>query len=160
MNKNWILVAVGLALFVGAFFLTAAQDVGHSSDARGYPGWFCAVVTLIDTWGQGPRSSFGESPVQFLAMLFSGWINPLFLITLLAQLVRPKGRLAFVLRILLLFLFPACWVVFFAMNLYPREGYFVWIAGILLVVFTVPRARAARPAAEIAPAVDNRVSIS
>ena len=160
MKKNWIFVVVGLALYVGAFFLISAQDVRASAGARGYPGWFCAVITLIDTWGHDALSSFRESPLQFLAMLFSGWINPLFLITLLAQLVRPKGRLAFVLRILLLLLFPACWVVFFGMNLYPREGYFVWTAAMLLVVFTVPRARAVPSPARAASAVDNRVSIS
>lgn len=158
MNKKWILVIVGLALFAGSFFLTAAHDTRGSVGQGGYPGWFCAGITLINVWGHDVLSSFRESPVQFFALLFSGWINPVFLITLLAQLVRPKGRLAFVLRILLLLLFPACWVVFFAMSLYPREGYFAWTAGMLLVVFTVPRARAARPAAKIASAVDNRVA--
>lgn len=160
MKRNWIFVAVGLALYIGAFFLISAQDARHSADARGFPGWFCAVITLINPWGHDGLNLLRESAVEYFATLFSGWINPLFLITLLAQLVRPRGRLAFVLRIVLLLLFPACWIVFYSMNLYPREGYFIWTAGMLLVMFTAPRARAALPAAKTAPAVDNRVSIS
>lgn len=160
MNKTWILVAAGLALYVGAFFLTGAQDVRDAFLDRGYPGWFCAVITLINVWGHDGLSLLRESPIQYFSLLFSGWINPLFLITLLTQFVWPKGRPALALRFILLLMFPACWIGFYKMSLYPREGYFTWIAGMLLVVFTVPRARAARPAAKIVSAVDNRVSIS
>lgn len=160
MKKNWIFVVVGMLMYVGAFFLIAAHDAHASASDRGYPGWFCAVITLINPWGHDGFTLMRESPLQYFALVFSGWINPLFLITLLAQLVRPKGRSAFVLRIILLLMFPACWIVFFSMNLHPREGYFVWTAAMLLVVFAVPRARAARKSPQIEPAVDNRVSIS
>jgi hypothetical protein len=160
LKKSWILVGLGMALYIGAFFLIAAHDAHTSASDRGYPGWFCAVITLINPWGHDGLTLLRESPLQYFALLFSGWINPLFLLTLLAQLVRPKGRLAFVLRIVLLVTFPACWIVFFSMNLYPREGYFAWTAAMLLVVFAVPRARAARKSLQVEPAVDNRVSIS
>ena len=162
MKKNWTFVVVGLALYVGAFFLVAAHDADSSSSfsVRGYPGWFCAAITLRNVWGHEGLDLLRQSRLVYFSLLFSGWINPLFLITLLAQLVRPKGRLAFVLRILLLLMFPACWIVFIQMGLRPREGYFLWTAAMLLVMFAVPRARAAPPAAKIAPAVDNRVSIS
>ena len=160
MKKNWILVALGLALYAGAFFLIGARDAHASAGDRGYPGWFCAFITLVNPWGHDGLTLLQESPIEYLSLLFSGWINPLFLITLGTQLVRPMGRPAFVLRLLLLLMFPACWIVFYKLSLYPREGYFVWIAGMLLVMFTVPRARAARPAANIISTVDNRVSIS
>ena len=153
-------MAVGLALYVGAFFLIAAHDADSSFSARGYPGWFCALITLRNPWGHEGLDLLRQSRLVYFSLLFSGWINPLFLILLLAQLVKPKGRLAFVLRILLLLMFPACWIVFISMGLRPREGYFLWTAAMLLVMFAVPRARAAPPAAKIAPAVDNRVSIS
>jgi hypothetical protein len=31
---------------------------------------------------------------------------------------------------------PFCWVVFHYENLYPREGYFLWILGMLLALFS------------------------
>ena len=108
LKKNGTFVVVGLALYVGAFFLVAAHDADSSSSfsGRGYPGWFCAAITLRNVWGHEGLDLLRQSRLVYFSLLFSGWINPLFLITLLAQLVRPKGRLAFVLRILLLLMFP------------------------------------------------------
>lgn len=160
MRKNAILVVVGMAIYIGAFFLIAAREVHASAGNSGYPGWFCAFDTLVAPWGHDARSTIGEDPVQFFSMLISGWINPLFLATLAVALVWPKSRLGFVLRILVLLMFIACWVVFYKMTLYPREGYFLWTLGMLLVMFSAPGARAPREAAKVEPAVDSRVSIS
>jgi hypothetical protein len=160
LKKNWIFVLVGMALYIAAFFLIAARDANPSRGTTGYPGWFCAFITLVNPWGQDGLNLLRQGAVQYFSVLFSGWINPLFLITLLVSLLRPKGRLAFVLRIVLLLMFPACWIVFYNVSLYPREGYFVWILGMLLVTFAAPGARAPREAPKSGRTVDNPVGIT
>jgi hypothetical protein len=160
LKKNWILVLAGMALYIGAFFLVAARDANPSRGTTGYPGWFCAFITLSDPWEHDALKSIREGPVEFFSMLFSGWINPLFLVTLLVSLLRPKGRLAFALRIVLLLMFPACWIVFYKLSLYPREGYFVWMLGMLLVTFAAPGARSSRQAPKSELTIDNRVGIT
>lgn len=148
MKRNWILVVVGMAIYVGAFFLIGARDAHPSPGDRGYPGYFCAYITLVNPWGHDGMTALREDAVQYFAVLFSGWINPLFLITLLASWLRPKGRPALVLRVALLIMLIAPWVVFYRLSLYPREGYFLWTVGILLVMFSVLGARLARGGAD------------
>jgi len=160
LKRNRILVVAGMVLYVGAFFLVGAQNAHPSAGERGYPGWFCALDTLISPWGHDARSSIGEDPVVYFSMLFSGWINPLFLITLLVALLLPKARLGSVLRVVLLLMFLAPWLVFYNMSLYPREGYFVWTLAMLMVMFAAPGVRAPRASAKIEPAVDTRAGIS
>ncbi len=41
-----------------------------------------------------------------------------------------------VLRIVVILMIPFCWVVFHYESLHPREGHFVWIIGMLLVLFS------------------------
>ena len=160
MRKNWILVLVGMALWVGSFFLIAVQEATTSLGGSGYRGYLCAFLTLTNIWGHDAINLLREGPVEYFGFLFSGWINPLFLVTLCLSLWRPKGRLAVVLRIVFLLMLPACWVVFYKMNLYPREGYFAWMAGMLLVTFAAPGARVSREAARIEPAVGIQARIS
>ena len=160
MRKNWILVIVGMALWVGSFFLVAVQEANTPYGGSGYRGYLCAFITLINVWGHDAMAMLRETPVEYFSTLLSGWINPVFLITLMASLVRPKGRLAVVLRIVFLLMLPACWIVFYKMKLYPREGYFVWTAGMLLVMFAAPGARVSREPEEIGPAVGTQVRIS
>ena len=157
MKKNWIFVIVGMVIYIGAFFPIAVREVHASSGSSGYPGWFCAFTTLVAPWGHNALSSIREGPVEYFSILFSGWINPVFLITLLVALIWRKSRLGFVLVVLLMF--TACWIVFYKLALYPREGYFVWTLGMLLVLFSAPEARARHERPKLEPAVDNRISI-
>ena len=75
-------------------------------------------------------------PVLAISLPISGLINPLFLLTVAFMEFKPFVRPRAILRIVLLLLFPVCWVVFFHDELHPREGYFLWIAGMLLVLFS------------------------
>jgi hypothetical protein len=49
-------------------------------------------------------------------------------------LLRKAAKLASVLRIIVILLIPLCWVVFHYENVRPREGCFLWIAGMLVVL--------------------------
>jgi hypothetical protein len=74
-----MLVAVGLSLYVACFFLLTIGDFGGLvGPLRGY---FCAELALIYSFSEDGRSLFHEKPIEYLAFLGSGLINPVFLTT-------------------------------------------------------------------------------
>jgi hypothetical protein len=141
MKITTILVWLAILAYVGSYFLTAVKDATASPRAAGYPGYFCAYITLTSPWGSSGVNELRQDPVDFFSVLFSGWINPLFLIALIVRWRRPHGRLGWILGALLLILFPACWVVFFKAHLRPSTGYFLWSAAIVVALFSTAFAR-------------------
>jgi hypothetical protein len=156
---RWILFLAGMALFVVSFFLIAVKDAKASRDVEGMPGYKCASTTLLAPWGSDGMRMLRDAPSDFFALLFSGWINPVFLLTLAPLLIRPRGRLAAVLRIVLMVMFIAPWIVFYRADLRPRAGYFLWTAAMLMVLFSN---KLVRPAARtsLGKTVDKNANIS
>jgi hypothetical protein len=76
---------------------------------------------------QNPAGGCEWRIVEPFSIASSGFINPLFF----AWVFRPPK----VLRTVLLAMMPFCWVVFYLEPLYPREGYFLWTASMLAVLF-------------------------
>jgi len=72
-----------------------------------------------------------------LSVFLIGWINPIFLITAFLELSEYRPRLFFILKITIFAILPVTWVLFFLarQQVYPREGYFLWILGMLLAMF-------------------------
>jgi hypothetical protein len=136
MKIGRVVLLTGMVLYIGSFFLIAIKDAQASPSASGYAGYWCAYVTLLSPWGHGGWSMLSEEPVNYFAVLLSGWINPLFLATVVLVLLKPNGRLAATLRVVVLFMFGACWVVFYKEHLRPQAGYFLWTAAMLLAVFS------------------------
>jgi hypothetical protein len=151
-----ILILLGLVLYVASFFLTAVKD---SKTSAGMPGYKCATTALLAPWGGDGLNMLRETPVDYFALLFSGWINPVFLITALAFLIQPKGRFAGILRVVLLLMLPACWIVFYKAELRPAQGYFLWTAAMLLVLFSNTLIRSGARTAPGKP-VDKNANIS
>jgi len=93
-----------------------------------YRGWFCAWVTLTNTFsGEQWHSK------DFLAIL-SGWINPLILFYLVF-LIRP--RLVWTRRIMggaIVAFMAATWIYFALVPMVPLIGHVLWIAGILMML--------------------------
>jgi hypothetical protein len=150
MKISTVLVWVGIVGYVASFFLIAVRD--SSNPASGFTGYWCALTTLTAPWGSDGLKEMRQDPVDFFSVLFSGWINPLFLITLLVRWRRPHGRLGWILGILLLLMFPACWVVFAKAHLRPSVGYFVWTASMVVALFSTAFARSRRDQALGRPA--------
>jgi hypothetical protein len=73
---------------------------------------------------------------EYVALVISGWINPVFLIVVALMLRERYQRAVAILRITLLLMIPFCWVVFYDYGIYPREGYFLWLFGMLLALFS------------------------
>lgn len=136
MNKSRIVLVVALVLFVGSFFVTAVNDAAGSSSATGIPGYLCAYFTLIFPWTREGLRSLQEHPLMYIAMLVSGWINPLFLITIFLLVKKSTRHLGETLRIVLFLMFPACWIILFEVRMRAHVGYFLWSAAMVLAVFS------------------------
>ena len=131
MKSYRVLILIGLLVYVISFFLIAVRGTGLSLE-----GYKCALVTLLTPWGSDGVRMLRESPLDFFSTLFSGWINPVFLITTVILLIRPNSGLGAILRVVVLLMFPACWLVFYKEHFRPGEAYFLWTAAMVLVLFS------------------------
>lgn len=95
-------------------------------------GYACAGWALVAPWFVRPWSG-GALLVFVPAALISGLINPVFIAALVA-LLKQHWRLFRVLRVFVLLMLPFCWITFEILR--PREGYFLWTLGMLLVFFS------------------------
>jgi hypothetical protein len=122
-------------MYAASFFLVAASGPGstleHPNPHRGYS---CAWEALVVPWVFTDSWSQGVLPILMPFLVASGWTNLFFAASILA-LWRNQRRLFAILRILVLLTIPASWVVFY-FGVHPREGYFVWTIGMLLVLFS------------------------
>ena len=135
MKIDRTLLLFGLALYIASFFLISVRNAGGSGSDGGR-GYMCAFLALSLPWGRDGWNMLHSDPVSYFSILLSGWINPLFLITLLVRWIRPMARLGWILGAILLLMFPACWVVFAKVQLRPAAGYFLWTGAIVLSLFS------------------------
>jgi len=142
MKMNRVLALLGFLLYVGSFFLPAVKIPKSDSLA----GYWCAYITLVLPWGHDGFQTFHEQPLRYFSVLFSGWINPLFLVSALLLLRKPGSRLGSILRIIVVLMFPACWGAFYYEHVSPWIGYWVWTAAMLMVLFSTMLARQDRTA--------------
>ncbi len=134
VERSQRILLVALIVFAISFFLPAIWVPRVTPPTA--TGYWCAYVTLASPWTSDGLRDLRSEPVQYFAILLSGWINPLFLITMvLAQRAKAK-KLARGLRTVVLFLLPACLVVFFKEHVYPFVGYFIWTAAIIVALFS------------------------
>lgn len=136
MRRNWILVLLGFAIFVAAFFLPAIKEVSASANDKGIIGYKCALLALELPWGSDGAKILHDTPGMYFSILISGWINPAFLIVLVLVLIRPASRVFWALRVLVALMFVACWIVFGQIHFRAQIGYYLWMAGILLALFS------------------------
>jgi hypothetical protein len=133
MAKHNKLLWIGLFLYTVSFFLPAIQMAG-----KGLPGWFSAE-TVLRIWGS--KDLFAKPSIVGWSLLMSGLINPFFLVTMILIVRKKHAKLARILRLIQLVMLVFPWIVFYAwypQNIYLREGYVAWLAGILLMLFATP----------------------
>jgi hypothetical protein len=133
---RWIALLAGIAMFAVSFIIPAVKEASASPGSAGIPGFTCAIVTISVPWSKDGREALHRAPLQYFSMLFSGWINPVFIIALLLVLIRPKWVGGDILTYVVSFMFVFCWMVFYQFKLYPREGYFLWMFGIVLALYS------------------------
>ena len=133
-QKIW---AVGVAVYILSFFVPAMGGTRESGGAPGYScAWYAFVLPL-----RGFDGYFQSEHLEYFSLLVSGWINPVFIAAAVLALSRKLGRLFVVLRAALVVMIPFCWVVYYKEESYPREGHFLWILGMLLVLFSQRRTK-------------------
>jgi hypothetical protein len=135
MKRGRIVLVVAMALYVASFFLSAVIDAPGSSSASRIPGYTCAYLTLLMPWSKGLTGAL-DHPLQFIPLLITGWINLVFVVTVALLLRRTTAHIGGTLRIILLLMLPACWIVFSDTHLRPSYGYFVWTAAMVAGVFS------------------------
>jgi hypothetical protein len=136
---------IGLLIYALSFIFVAVANLRTSSGGETF-GFHCAYATLLFSWEQAkallhvPTFLHGlasiSKPLEYFAFLVSGWINPFFLTFVVMAVLGRGKRLGEVLRIAIPFMVPFCWIIFLYEHLLPREGHFLWIAGMLLALFS------------------------
>jgi len=99
------------------------------------PGYVCAWYAFMLPF-RGFDGYFSDRHLEYFSLLAGGWINPIFFLTTILALSGRHERVLAAFRIVVLLMIPFCWIVYFEERSYPREGHFLWIAGMLIVLFS------------------------
>lgn len=120
----------GLALYALSFFLFAVSDAGIPAGrpTRGYSCAYLASLSWLNMREMEQGHGFADDRFAFICLLAAGLINPMFLF----YSVSPIP----ILRRVLLFTIPLCWLFLYFEGLIPREGHVLWVLGMLLVLFS------------------------
>jgi hypothetical protein len=137
-------ILAGVVLYILSFFLPAIvfyHPNGHGGFVESpYPGsgYFCAVFAFepLAELFNGNTQELHSNPVAFFARLVSGFINPVFWISMIVEFKSPGSNVGLFLKIALLFMLVAPVIVFqqHPTEYRPTIGYFVWTAAMLIVL--------------------------
>ena len=134
MERSEQVLLIALLIFTISFFLPAIW-IPHVTPHTA-TGYWCAYVTLVFPWNSDGLKELSSAPVEYFAVLLSGWINPLFLISTFLSRREKTRKLSRTLRTVVLCLLPACWVVFATEHVYPFIAYFIWTAAMITALFS------------------------
>jgi|SRR5690348_3023637 len=138
MTRQLRVFWVGILIYVVSFFLIATQFIGMGFWSPWF-GFLAALYALWLPWSGGwvvVHWGVFDSYFKWVALLVSGWINPVFIVAAFLDLSGQYPRTVAVLRIVIPVMIPFCWFFFAFMLMYPREGHFAWVAGMLMVLFS------------------------
>jgi hypothetical protein len=133
MEKSRVVLLVAMILFLVSFFLPAVFISGFSA---GLAGYLCGYFALVSPWANDWVKDWSAQPIAYLAVFVSGLINVVFLITAVLLWRNRAQKATRILRIVLLLMLPACWVVFAGNHMTPGPGYFLWTASMGLALFS------------------------
>jgi hypothetical protein len=140
---RWLVLLAGVVLFAASFNMVAVKEASNKGNTAGLLGYKCATLSLSAPWGGKDSVQMRrQTPLLWFSLLISGWINPAFLLGLVIMFAAPNQRWSLALRCLVALMFVACWIFFYKVHLVPAQGYYVWMAGILLGLLSNPRAKA------------------
>jgi hypothetical protein len=133
-HRNEKVLLVALIIFAISFFLPAIWVAHVTPHTVG--GYWCAWVTLVGPWTADGFRDLPTAPIKYFSILLSGWINPLFLISIVLSRREKTIKLSRTLRTVALVLTPICWIVFYTQGVYPFVGYFIWTATMIAALFS------------------------
>jgi hypothetical protein len=130
---------LGFMVYAVSFFLSFLGGRGDYTP-KPLSGADCAIVWFFFSWTyvhlHGMGSFSGKMRRLKTCRLPSGWINPVFFLGVLFQVIGKTPQLTRILRNVILLMLPFCWIVFLDWHVHSREGYFLWTGGMLLVLFS------------------------
>jgi hypothetical protein len=136
-GKERMTFRIGLVLYVGSFFLIAV--IGNEPA----PGYGCAyfslvypLALLVETLSRGSAFLFEEKIVGYIALLLAGWTNIVFILAVVFGRFSRSRRAFTSLRVVAVALMPFSWVALYEFDAYPREGHFLWLLGMALVLLS------------------------
>ena len=136
MSRELKFFWTGIALYTVSYFLMATAA---SPPESGLPGFSCAWLCLVAAPATALRfgaSELAKQPALYCSATLAGLTNPVFLVAAFLRLAGIMPRAASVLRITTLCLIPFGWLAAFLFGEIPREGNFVWIAGMVLALYS------------------------
>ena len=133
MQRDRIVLLVAMIVFAVSFLLPAVYMSGVHPTFEGY---WCAYVTIVGPWTKVNLEDISAEPIQYFSILLSGLINPLFLASIFLLHRERTKRIGRIMRLALLCLLPVCWIVFLENHLYPHVGYFLWVGGMILALYS------------------------
>jgi hypothetical protein len=146
MSVNRALYSLGLVLYVLSFFFVATGDPkGPTGRMMGYECAYLAVETSIAEAPFSPNWDPRDSVLMYISTVISGLINPVFLVYVTLASVKRAPRTARVLKFAIVSMIPFCWVVFYYLGIYPREGHFLWLIAMLLVLLSIRKQAPSKP---------------
>jgi len=125
MVKERPILAVAVFAYALSFGLVAVSSKGSVSAT----GFACAYYTLV-ALHRFPRDHMN------VVWLMSGWVNIVFLAALAMRWWEGNRRPFKILRTITLLMIPSCWIVFYDGRLFPREGHSLWVASMVLALFS------------------------
>ena len=134
---------IGVLLYVIGLFFPVLGGRGVASQPTSGAAW--AIDWFLFPWiyvhWHSMRSFLSDLPIENISVAISGWINPVFFLACASLLVHKTARLTKVLRYAVLFMIPFSWIAFMYRHVYPREGYVLWVVGMVLILYcNMPRA--------------------
>jgi hypothetical protein len=141
-TQRWIvptLKTLGLAIFILAFFEPAVR----AGETTVLSGWKCASIATSESMTLFGKPGPGQHQFIEYLVAFSGWINPLVVLVLLASPVRVLLIVRRIFAAIVVLCMAGTWALFSEQHIAPLLGHFLWIAGALLVI--IPEAFPGRP---------------
>jgi hypothetical protein len=130
---------LGFLVYAVSFFLSFVGGPGVYTPKPPF-GADCAFDWFFFPWiyvhWHSMASFLTDAPIENVSIAISGWINPVFFLAVILQVIGKTPRLSKVLRYVSALMLPFSWVLFLDPHVYPREGYFLWIGAMLLVLFS------------------------
>jgi hypothetical protein len=128
-----IVFRAAILAYVVSFALVAVSTNGDGSIL----GVGCAYMALLMLVNPVVNSRFFEGKAaEYIPVLIFPWINIAFLASLTIRWRRGNGVAFRTLRTATLLMIPSCWMVFYNDGLFPREGHFLWVVGMVLALFS------------------------
>jgi hypothetical protein len=125
-----------------SFCLVALGETKFSPGNKPLFGFACAFVALMFPIIQARDALWHNTPLLFpvwvyIYILVSGWINPVFMLAAFLYLTGSYSRAVAILRIVVVSMIPFTWIfAFYYLRTYPREGFFLWVIGMVMALFS------------------------